>query len=194
MKIPAVILAAGASRRLGEPKQLVRLNGETLIHRMARTALECCHPVVVILGSGWEKIRAELSDLDVCCVRNLDWEEGMASSLRTAVTAIPLEAQAALFLVCDQPAVDHALLTSMMALHHGHPWRRIACGYAGTRGIPAILPRADFDALLELRGDRGAKPLLQAEGVLEVGFPAGDLDLDRPEDLARLSFGLPTQG
>lgn len=186
MKIPAVILAAGASRRLGEPKQLVCLGGETLVHRTARVALEACDPVLVVVGSEWELVKGALSDLPVCCLRNLEWEEGMASSLRTAVSALPLDARAALLLVCDQPAVDRALLNAMLDLHHAHPSRRVACAYSGTLGIPALLPRADFDALLDLRGDRGARGLLQAEGVLAVSFPDGALDIDHPEDLARL--------
>ncbi len=193
MKIPAVILAAGASRRLGEPKQLVCLEGEALIHRVARIALEVCHPVLVVLGSESERVKEALSDLDVCCLRNLEWEEGMASSLRTAVSAMPLDARAALLLVCDQPAVDRTLLEAMLALHHEHPGRRIAAAYAGTLGIPALLPRDDFDRLLELRGDRGARSLLQSEGVLPIPFPEGALDLDRPEDLARLRRRTPSQ-
>lgn len=187
MKIPAVILAAGASRRLGEPKQLVQLEGETLVHRTARIALEVCDPVLVVVGSERERIQAALADLPVCCLHNLQWEEGMASSLRTAVSALPLDSRAALLLVCDQPAVDRVLLEAMLEVHHVHPSRRIACAYAGTLGIPALLPRVDFDILLELRGDRGARGLLQAEGVLAVPFPDGALDIDRPEDLARLS-------
>lgn len=190
MKIPAVVLAAGASRRLGEPKQLVRLEGETLIHRITRTALEVCDPVLVVVGCEHGRVQEALSGLRVCCLHNLEWEEGMASSLRTAVSALPLDARAVLLLVCDQPAVDHALLEAMLDQHRVHPSRRIACAYSGTLGIPALLPRADFDALLDLRGDQGARGLLKAEGVLAVPFPGGELDVDRPEDLARLSNAL----
>jgi molybdenum cofactor cytidylyltransferase len=186
MKIPAVILAAGASRRLGEPKQLVEVGGETMIHRMARIALLACDPVLVVLGFEAERIKDALRDLPVGRVRNLDWEEGMASSLRTAVSALPLDARAALFLVCDQPAVDQELIEKLLAVHQEHPDRRIASVYAGTRGIPALLPRRDFDAILQLRGDRGAKPLLQDPDVVEVPFPGGELDLDLPEDLRKL--------
>jgi len=78
------------------------------------------------------------------------------------------------------------LLDRILQLHREHPGRRIACGYAGARGIPALLPCQDFDALLKLRGDRGARGLLQGEEVLEVPFPQGELDLDVPEDVGRL--------
>jgi molybdenum cofactor cytidylyltransferase len=186
MKTPAVILAAGASKRLGQPKQLIEIQGEALLHRMARIAAEVCDPVLVVLGSEAERIKEVLGDLPVLCVRNLDWEEGMASSLRVAVSALPREASAAVFLVCDQPALDRHLLERILQLHREHPGQRIASGYSGVRGIPALLPCRDFDALLELRGDRGARGLLAGEEVLEVPFPGGELDLDVPEDLARL--------
>ena len=189
MKTPAVILAAGASRRLGRPKQLIAIEGETLLHRIARMALLVCDPVLVVLGCEAERMKAALADLPVRCVRNLDWEEGMASSLRAAVSALPPEAIAAIFLVCDQPALDQELLERLLYLHREHPGRRIASGYSGIRGIPALLPCRDFGALLQLRGDRGAKDLLVSEDALEVPFPGGEQDLDLPEDLVRYRHG-----
>ena len=186
MQIPAIILAAGASKRLGQPKQLLEFQGESLIHRVARIALQACDPVLVVLGSEEERMKMALVDLNVRCVRNLGWAEGMASSLRAAVSALPPEARAAIFLVCDQPALDLALLERIIHLHQEHPGRRIASGYAGIRGIPALLLCQDFDALLQLRGDRGAKDLLASDAVLEIPFPGGEQDLDLPEDLIRL--------
>lgn len=186
MKTPAVILAAGASRRLGQPKQLIELQGEPILHRMARIALLVCDPVLVVLGFEADRMKAALKDLPVQCLRNLEWEEGMASSLRVAVSALPLEARAAVFLVCDQPALDRDLLERMLRLHGEHPGKRIASAYSGVRGIPALLPCKDFDALLQLRGDRGARGLLGSGEVLEVSFPGGEQDLDRPEDLIHL--------
>ncbi|HWQ09945.1 MAG TPA: nucleotidyltransferase family protein [Holophaga sp.] len=186
MKIPAVILAAGASKRLGQPKQLLLCQGEPLVRRTARTALEVCDPVLAIVGSGAEGVRAALEGLPVQCVTNLDWEEGMASSLRVAVSALPLEARAAVFLVCDQPALRPEVLERMLQLHRAHPGKRIACAYAGIRGIPALLPSTDFDALLQVRGDCGARGLLGGREVLDVDFPGGELDIDLPGDMERL--------
>jgi molybdenum cofactor cytidylyltransferase len=157
-----------------------------LLRRAAVAALQVCDPVLVVLGYEAERMKAVLSDLPVHCLRNLDWEEGMGSSLRVAVSALPPEAQGALFLVCDQPALGVPLLEMLLRLHREHPGHRIASGYAGIRGIPALLPSRDFDALLQLRGDQGARTLLKGRDVLEVPFPEGELDLDRPEDLVRL--------
>src|SRR5512145_1296899 len=186
MPTPAVILAAGASTRLGQPKQLLDFHGELLLHRAARIALQVCDPVLVVLGFEAERMKTALADLPVCCVRNLDWTEGMGSSLRVAASALPPDARAALFLVCDQPALAASLREGILRLHREHPGRRIASGYSGVRGNPDLLPCQDFVALLQLRGDRGARSLLQGGEVLEMPFPGGELDLDVPEDLVRL--------
>jgi len=91
VSLPAIILAAGASRRLGRPKQLVRLGGESLLRRTVRAAL-ACDPVLVVLGSQAEAMAADLAGLPVIQVLNRDWEEGMASSIRAGIRALPVVA------------------------------------------------------------------------------------------------------
>ncbi|MDR3669725.1 MAG: nucleotidyltransferase family protein [Holophaga sp.] len=181
--IPAVILAAGASRRLGRPKQLVELEGESLLRRTVRAALAGCAPVLVVVGARGEDMAAHLEGLPVTLVRNEAWEEGMASSLRAGIRALPAGAEAVLFLVCDQPAVDGALVRRLLQVRREHPEAVVACGYAGARGTPSIFPAHCFAQLLELRGDRGARGLLAGAGVEVVPFPEGDADVDYPEDL-----------
>jgi molybdenum cofactor cytidylyltransferase len=182
LSIPAVILAAGASRRLGRPKQLVPWAGETLLKRAVRAA-QACDPVLVVVGFRAEAMAAELTGLPVTLVANPEWEEGMASSIRRGVRALPPGAPGALFLVCDQPAVDAALVARLLEAQRACPDAVIACGYAGTRGTPALFPARCFPHLQELRGDRGARGLLQGEAVLVVSFPEGAMDIDRPADL-----------
>ncbi len=177
--LPAVILAAGASRRLGRPKQLERYHGESLLRR-AVAAAAACRPVVVVTGCRAEAMARELEGLPVRVVVNAGWEEGMASSLREGVRALDPGAEGALFLVCDQPAVDAALVARLLEAWKGAP---VACAYGGVRGIPAILPARAFPALLALRGDRGARTLLQGDDVVEVPFPEGAWDVDEPGDL-----------
>jgi len=177
--LPAIILAGGASRRLGSPKQLVLHQGETLLRR-AVAAASACAPVLVVTGYRAQDMAANLEGLDVLIVPNPQWEEGMASSLRAGVGALPPEAKGALFLVCDQPAVDAALVARLLKAWRGDA---VACVYAGVRGIPAILPAKAFPQLLALCGDRGARGLLQGEGVVEVPFPQGAWDVDAPGDL-----------
>ena len=175
----AIILAAGASRRLGSPKQLARFGGETLLRR-AVAAAGACAPVLVVIGCRAADMAAELAGLPVELVVNPDWEEGMASSIRAGVQALPPGAEGALFLVCDQPAVDAELVARLLKAWQGLP---VACTYGGVRGIPALLPASAFPALMALRGDRGAKGLLQGPEVVEVPFPQGLWDVDEPGDL-----------
>lgn len=178
----AVILGAGSGRRMGGPKALLNLGGETLLHRAARLALAAgCVPVVAVVGD-WEP---GLGDLEVLLAVNPEAAEGMASSIRVGIAALPAEVQATLLLTVDQPEVDSGLLEHLLALAALAPERPAACAYEGTLGIPAVLPRSLFPALLALRGDRGAKGILLAAATATLPFPGGAEDLDTPEDLLR---------
>ncbi|MGH7287916.1 MAG: nucleotidyltransferase family protein, partial [Myxococcota bacterium] len=124
-------------------------------------------------------------------VVNPAWEEGVASSIRSAVSAAVAGRAAALLLVlCDQPTVDAALLERLIARHREGALL-VACAYAGTLGPPALFGSAHFPALAALRGDRGAKPLLA--GAATVDFPGGAIDLDTPADLERFRASLPSR-
>jgi molybdenum cofactor cytidylyltransferase len=185
VRLGAILLAAGGSTRLGRPKQLLELEGEVLLRRAARFALEAgFSPLHVVLGARAGEVAGALVGLDVTILRNEAWEEGLASSIRTGVAALPEDVDGTLLLVCDQPALDAALLRSLGGLFHGDPSRPAACAYGGSAGIPAILPRSHFHALLALKGDRGAKALLGDARLLP--FPGGDEDVDTPADAARL--------
>jgi CTP:molybdopterin cytidylyltransferase MocA len=176
----AVILAAGFGRRMGGPKALLRLGDETLLHRAARVALDAgCAPVLAVVGA-WEP---GLGDLDVQAIVNPEAAEGMASSLRAGISALPQAAQRALILTVDQPSIDATLLRALLALAGAHPEGTAACAYADTLGIPAVFPRRLFPELQTLRGDRGAKALLLRENTATLPFPGGALDVDAPEDL-----------
>lgn len=182
MKIAAVLLAAGASRRLGHPKQLLQLDGEALVRRAARLALEAgFQPVLVVLGAHASVISPSLEGLAVTLLQNGGWEEGLASSIRVGVAALPGDAAGAAFLVCDQPALDLDLLLDLRRRFVEDPSRPAACAYGGSAGIPAVFPRADFATLSSLQGDTGAKALLG--GATRIPFPGGAADLDRPEDV-----------
>ncbi|WP_243383197.1 nucleotidyltransferase family protein [Geothrix alkalitolerans] len=176
----AIILAAGEGRRMGGPKALLPYEGETLLHRAARTALEAgCSPVIAVVGD-WNP---GLEGVEVLPVLNPVATEGMASSIRTGIAALPLKIPAVLLLTVDQPAVDTSLLRRLLALAATDPDRPAACAYAGTLGIPAVLPRRCFPDLLALRGDVGAKAILLREAAQGLPFSEGARDLDFPEDL-----------
>lgn len=180
----ALVLAAGASRRLGFPKQLVQVHGEPLLRRTARLAVESgCHPVTVVLGAHAAPCRDTLRGLPVGIFMNPAWEEGMASSLRAGLAALPADASAVLLLACDQPALDLPHLARLLHAHRQHPDAVIASAYADTRGVPALFPSTHFQRLAQLQGDQGARGLLQGSEVVEVLFPRGEWDVDQVEDL-----------
>ncbi|MDP1832719.1 MAG: nucleotidyltransferase family protein [Geothrix sp.] len=178
----AIILAAGSGRRMGGPKALLRVGDGTLLRRAAQAALDAgCAPVLAVVGD-WDP---GIADLEVRTLINPEAAEGMASSLRAGIAALPPDAEAALILTVDQPAVDATLLRRLLALATAEPARPAACAYASTLGIPAVLPRRLFPDLLALRGDRGAKAILLRENPAVLPFPGGEADLDTPEDLER---------
>lgn len=187
-----VVLAAGSSSRLGQPKQLVRIDGQSLVRRTASLAVSAGFaPVLVVCGCEGERVRAELGGLDVAIAHNPGWSAGLASSIRTGIAALPETCPAALLLACDQPALDLELLRRLRAEQAANPRAPLACSYRATLGIPALFPRALFPELLALTGDRGARPVLQAHAsdVVAVAFPGGELDLDTPADLERWQGG-----
>ncbi|MDR3683811.1 MAG: nucleotidyltransferase family protein, partial [Geothrix sp.] len=180
--IPALILAAGSGRRMGGPKALLPVAGETLLQRAIRVAMAAgCDPVLAVVGD-WDP--GPLAD-PVRVVPNLDAVEGMASSIRAGIRALPPDPEGALLLTVDQPSVDVDLLQRLLALAAEDPTRPAACAYGGSLGIPAVLPRRLFPELLALQGDRGAKAILLRERAAALPFPGGAADLDTPEDLER---------
>lgn len=188
----AIVLAAGASTRLGQPKQIVRIDGETMLRRTTQLAIGAgCAPVVVVLGHDEERFTQELKPFAVSVVINHHWQTGMASSLtcglRAVLTANPDQASV-MVLVCDQPRLDASVLRELLATHHVNGPSITASRYYGTCGVPAIFSREIFPELMQLTGDQGARRILQRhiENVASVDFPGGEFDLDTPEDLARL--------
>jgi molybdenum cofactor cytidylyltransferase len=209
----AVILAAGASTRLGQPKQLVRINGESLLRRTARLALEAgCSPVHVVLGYEGERMCPELADLtinanqSVHIVVNQNWNEGMGASLRSGMEALRNQQphpDAVLVLVCDQPPLTADHLRELLTQHATAGHKPAAGGssetnassrtitaslYAGRFGVPAVFSARLFPALLASQGDRGARDLIRAHAaeVQAIPWPPGELDLDSPEDLTAI--------
>jgi CTP:molybdopterin cytidylyltransferase MocA len=173
----AVVLAAGASTRLGEPKQLVMLGGETLLERAVRVAHEAgCAPVVVVLGAAAELVAARCDLGSAVVVVNEAWEEGMASSIRVGIGGVG-GADGVVLMTCDQPAVTAEHLLALMAAG-----QVTASAYAERRGVPAYFPGAAFPALAALRGDAGARELLR--GTATVELVGGELDVDTATDLA----------
>jgi molybdenum cofactor cytidylyltransferase len=183
--IAAVVLAAGGSSRLGQPKQLLEFEGQSLVRRAAQAALDAgCAPVVVVVGPEQEPIAAALQGLEVTLLPNELWRGGIGTSIRAGVEHVRTS-DALIILACDQPHVSVSVLLQFVARQQESPHSMVAAAYAGTFGIPALFPRAFFDNLLSLGDNEGAKALLTAEPdkLVLVDFPAGAIDIDTPEDL-----------
>ena len=177
MSVAAVILAAGASRRLGEPKQLIRLGGETLLERTVRVCREAgCAPVVIVLGAFADEVRRRSALADAVVVMNDVWTEGMGSSVRVGVEELSPDVDGCVIVTCDQPAITAEHLLALMK-----SGEVTASAYSGRHGVPAYFPRAVFGDLLMLRGDAGARELLKDAGALELA--GGELDVDTEADL-----------
>lgn len=181
MKSVAVVLAAGGSSRLGRPKQLLDFDGEPMIVHAARVALDAgCDRTIVVWGAA--PLPAALDALDVEPLENRDWAEGLASSIRIAVESAG-EARILLTLA-DQPMVTAEHLRALLAI----PAPIVATAYGGTAGVPCAFAPEFRSELLALRGDRGARGLIEAHAgdVVAVPFENAAVDVDSDEDYRRL--------
>ena len=179
----ALVLAAGASTRLGRPKQLVRLQGETLLERAVRVAGEAeLTPVVVVLGSGAKQVTDACDLRSTWVVVNAGWAEGMGSSIRTGMELVQgfPEVSGVMVMTCDMPGTAPAHLRALGQ----QPDTVVGSTYDGRRGVPAYFPRATFPELLRLRGDTGARELLRRAPAVEL--TGGEMDVDTVADLERL--------
>ncbi len=188
----AIILAAGASTRMGEPKQLLDLDGRPLLVHAVEAALASpAWPVVVVLGAHAEKIRPVLARLPVLIAENPAWAEGMAASLRAGITTLrqfSRRLDAALIALCDQPAFSAATIARIVAAQRETGRSIVAARYNGRHGAPALFLREHFAALAALTGEEGARALLNGDPahVATVDLPELALDLDTPADVASL--------
>jgi molybdenum cofactor cytidylyltransferase len=180
MRVVAAVLAAGGSSRLGRPKQLLDYKGEPLIRHAARVAVGVgCDETLVVWGS----VRPNLTDLPVTLVENPAWSEGIGTSIRAAVSAAGKEARV-LFTLCDQPLVTEEHLRRLVAADAPI----VATAYAGAAGVPAVFAPRFRDELLALRGDRGARSIIDRHRAETMTIPFEDaaVDIDTEEDVKNL--------
>ncbi len=189
LKCGAVILAAGNSSRLGQPKQLVCCGEETLLARTVRIAEEAgCLPIIVVLGYDADHMTSTLTGRSVRIVRNPAWSTGMASSLQAGLAAwsgSAIQNANVLLLVCDQPQIGADDLRELLAIHTSESRQVTAASYAGRLGVPAIFHRNLLQELMAITGDQGARAVIERHKV-EAGIlplPAAELDVDLPGDL-----------
>lgn len=185
-----VVLAAGASSRMGKAKQLLEINGQPLVARTSALALMAgFEGVVVVTGARRGAVEAVLPDF-VHVVYNPNWATGMGSSVHAglsfAMSLFP-ELQYSGFMLTDQPHLTSELLSKMLSQLKDSSAPGIAAYYNGGLGVPAVFRARLFPELLALDGQKGAKPILHKykEALQSVLFPEGAFDLDFPNDWER---------
>lgn len=186
-----VVLAAGASSRMGEPKQLLPVAGKPLLLRTIDAALESeAWPVVVVLGAQSAAIRPLLARHPVLVAENPAWAEGMASSLRAGIDVLRQFSRAldaAVVTLCDQPNFSAETVSRLIARQRESACSIVAARYNDRNGAPALFLREHFPTLSALTGEQGARTLLNGvdDGrIATVDLPELAVDLDTPEDYA----------
>jgi len=183
-----VVLAAGASARLGRPKQLLPYLGRTLVEHAVRTALASgAAEVVVVVGAEAQEIRARLQGLRVRIVHNRDWAEGMGSSIRCGIAALGPSVSSVVIALADQPRITPDHLRSL-AVRLSEGCLIAASSYDGVVGAPCAFARSEFPRLLALSGDVGARFLIRQAGdaLATIAFDGANVDVDTPEDYQAL--------
>jgi molybdenum cofactor cytidylyltransferase len=191
-KVASIVLAAGRSSRMGPRNKLLEtFAGKPIVARVAGVALASgADPVIVVTGFEASRVAAALSELKVTIVHNADFEEGLSSSLRAGLRAVPPDSDGALILLGDMPTVEGSVLRALMAAFTG---RDAICVpvHRGRRGNPILWGKSYFAEMMDVAGDIGAKPVLarHEERVTEVAAGSESIfaDVDTPADLVRLT-------
>lgn len=188
MNLATVILAAGASKRMGMPKQILPIGNKTMIKHIIDEVLELeTYPITVVIGANRDKIAPEVADIPINIIVNQHWETGMASSIKMGLIGtylIEKNIEALLIVTSDMPFVTEKVLKKLIEKAESSTAKIVASGYGKSVGVPALFKREVFNDLLDLSGEEGAKSLFKKykKEVEVVSFPEGEIDLDTKED------------
>jgi len=186
-----IVLAAGASSRMQQPKQLLTYDDQSLLVHTIDEAQKSLMPVVVVLGAHSQEIMPDINDLEIDLEVNKNWESGMASSIKAGLEKameIYEEMENCILAVCDQPYISSVLLQVLVDQKKTSGKKIVASSYAGTLGTPALFDKKYFPELLSMQGDHGAKNLLQKyhADLASVPFEKGEIDIDTKSDYEQL--------
>lgn len=187
-----IILAAGNSSRLGQPKQLLRYKDTTFLEYIIGEASVIKEAaVIVVTGANHELIEKEIDASKIKIAFNPDWESGMSSSINTGLNkALQLfpEIEKCILAVCDQPFVSHSIFENLITEYHKTKKGIVASAYAETVGTPVLFAKEYFNELLRLKGQEGAKKIINRflEDTASIPFEKGNIDIDTEEDYNKL--------
>ncbi|MEH2431145.1 MAG: nucleotidyltransferase family protein [Nostoc sp.] len=190
--IAIMILAAGASTRMGTPKQLLLYQGRSFLQYITEIAIaSVCQPVVVVLGANAEQIHPQIKQLPVRVVKNSDWACGMSTSIKSGIELLnnlPQKIEAVVITLCDQPFVSPQIINQLVDTYYSTKKPIIACEYGDTLGVPALFSQTFFSELAALKETSGAKKVINhnVNEVFSIPFPLGDIDIDTPKDYEQL--------
>lgn len=191
-KIPILLLAAGGSSRMGQPKQLLPWGEQTLIEHQLKTLLKTGHPVNLVIGSNSDLIQPVIEKYPVNIFINTDWESGMGSSISFGIRQILLkfpEACGVLITLLDQPLVTTAYIENMLgACQPGSQQILVSHAASGWTGVPVLFDRCYLKELTELSNDEGAKKVTRRHEESVIFMEGGELleDMDTPETYQKL--------
>nr|WP_315186896.1 nucleotidyltransferase family protein [uncultured Flavobacterium sp.] len=183
-----LILAAGSSSRMGRPKQLLEFESGTLLIHVIKTANNSkLYPIVVVLGANEELIKNSLQEQQLIIVTNENWQEGMASSIVKGITFIKEkypDTDGIIIAVGDQPHINTTQLHQLVEAQNTSRLPIVACSYAGIIGTPALFHQSVFPELMSLKGDIGAKKIIEKriQDVVTINFDKGIIDIDTEKE------------
>jgi len=183
--IPVIILAAGASRRLGRSKALLRWREHSLLEQIIAQARGLTDRVTVVAGCGYPLLRYRTAISPARWVYNQCWEYGMSGSLAQGLRSLPSLAPGVLVLLVDQPMIPEQHLARLYRHALNAPGRAVATALEGKAVVPAYLPRSLWPALMKQEGDIGARRLLAEADPVMVACEEAAGDIDTPEDWRR---------
>ena len=191
--IAGIILAAGESRRFGQPKQLLDWKGQPFVRVVAKTALEAgLSPILVVTGANAPSVESAVKDLNLRVIYNADWKSGQGSSIKAAINALALHSSprvgGAIFLLTDQPQVTTSILRGLMEKHAGGLYPVVAPMVMDQRANPVLFDHATFSDLTTLEGDVGGRAIFHKHRVEYLPWHDDRLllDVDTPEMYQRL--------
>jgi len=189
-KTGIIVLAAGSSSRMGEPKQLMKFKSRTFLQHIVEESKEAnLNPVICVTGYESDQISKAISDMNVTIVHNELWSEGMGTGISAGIRqAMLLDLDSVILAVSDQPYVSSGLFAKMLTLKDKSGKRIVASSYAGTLGTPVLFDKEYFNQLKGLQGNQGAKHIVNMNmfDVVPVKFEKGSIDIDTKEDYEKL--------